>query len=509
MINTVLVMGGGSAGFLAALTLKIRLPQLAVSVLRSKDLGIIQVGEGTTTTFGYHLHQYCGLDLKTFYRLAQPQWKLGIRFEWGPRPYFNYGFGQEINTRYNVLPRQTGYYLDNNDPFEATGPVSEMMNENKVWLRRPDGSPNIHPEEFTYHLENAKLVAYFEAMALERGITIIDDTAVEVLQDEHGVTGLRLKTGGMLGADLYVDASGFRSELLGKALKEPFYSYKDSLFCDRAVVGGWDRTDEPIKPYTTAETMNAGWCWQIEHEHRINRGYVFSSSFLSDEDAEAEMRAKNPKLQDTRIVPFRSGRYERIWVKNVVGIGNASAFVEPLEATALATICIQCQALTEFLADSGLEPNRATYLVFNRQLARGFDSVRDFLALHYRFNRRLDTPFWHECLTKAELHGARRPVEFYEENGPSALWRDIIYEENDQREFGTEGYLAMLVGQAVPHRSPYKPSPDDRRAWASVQRWIRARVATAYTVPEALALVRSDSWVWPDRLYNRSHTLRR
>lgn len=509
MIRSVLVMGGGSAGFLAALTLKARLPQLAVTVLRSKDLGIIQVGEGTTPTFGFHLHQYCGLDLKTFYRLAQPQWKMGIRFEWGPRPFFNYGFGQELDTRYSVLPRSTGYYLDNTEPFEATGPLSQMMNENKIWLRRPDGSPQIIAEHFTYHLENDKLVAYFETMAQERGIQIVDDTAIEVLKDEQGVTGLRLKTGPILSADLYVDASGFRAQLLEKTLNEPYCSYKDSLYCDRAVIGGWERNKEPIKPYTTAETMNAGWCWQIEHEQRINRGYVFSGSFLSDPEAEAEFRAKNPKVKQTRIVPFRTGRFERSWVKNVVGIGNASAFVEPLEATSLSSICLQCQAMTEVLADSGLEPNAAGIMVYNRQIGRVYDSIRDFLALHYRFNRRLDRPFWRECLAKVELHGAQRVVDFYRENGPSALWRNVIYEETDPREFGTEGYLAMLVGQAIPYNSAYKPSAADRQNWASVRQWIRAQVATAFTVVEAMKLVRSERWVWPERLYNRSHTLRR
>src|SRR5205814_5969658 len=146
-------------------------------------------------------------------------------------------------------------------------------------------------------------------------------------------TGRRLESGAVLDADLFVDASGFRAQLLGKTLKEPFYSYKDSLFCDKAVVGGWKREAEPIKPYTTAETMDAGWCWQIEHEHHINRGYVYSSSFISDEAALAEFLRKNPKVAiQPRVVRFRTGRYQRTWIGNVVAVGNATGFVEPLEA---------------------------------------------------------------------------------------------------------------------------------------------------------------------------------
>ena len=139
-------------------------------------------------------------------------------------------------------------------------------------------------------------VEFLETYAAGLGVGITDDTVLEVRQDDHGLTGLALKSGGTATADLYVDSSGFGSVLLGQALLEPFVSYKPTLFCDRAVVGGWDRTGEPIKPYTTGEGMNAGWCWRIDHEHRINRGYVYSSDFLSDDEAEREFRQKNPKV---------------------------------------------------------------------------------------------------------------------------------------------------------------------------------------------------------------------
>src|SRR5205823_9172247 len=127
----------------------------------------------------------------------------------------------------------------------------------------------------------------------------------------------------------------------------------------------------------------AGWCWQIEHEHQIDRGYVYSSSFINDNDAQAEFRAQNPKVLDSSIHHFRPGRHERFWSKNVVGVGDAAAFVEPLEATALGAVCSQCQALADTLADCDLEPNATTVFNFNRQLGRGFDAIRDFLAVHY------------------------------------------------------------------------------------------------------------------------------
>src|SRR5678815_2835594 len=165
------------------------------------------------------------------------------------------------------------------------------------------------------------------------------------------------------------------SALLGESLAERFVSYDRTLFCDRAVVGGWTRTSEPIKPYTTCETMESGWCWQIEHETRVNRGYVYASSFVTDEEAERHFREKNPLVTDTRIVKFVSGRHENLWVGNVVAIGNAGGFVEPLEATALGVIAFQSRTLTEILRDGDLEVTAFRRKQYNALHRRHWDSI--------------------------------------------------------------------------------------------------------------------------------------
>ena len=221
----------------------------------------------------------------------------------------------------------------------------------------------------------------------------MDDTVEQVIRDGRGgVGGLRLASGRTETADLYVDASGFRSELLGKALAEPFVPYDRSLFCDRAVVGGWEReAGDPVRPYTTCETMDAGWCWQIELEGRVNRGYVYASACVSDEDAEKEFRRKNPMVGPTRVVKFVSGRYRRGWVENVVAVGNAAGFVEPLEATALGTISTQCRLLASSLIDADGEVLPAGVAQYNEHHARSWDGIRNFIAVHYRFNTRLGT----------------------------------------------------------------------------------------------------------------------
>jgi tryptophan halogenase len=497
-IRRVCVLGGGSAGFLAAITIKHRNPELEVTVLRSKEIGIIGVGEATTLSLPQHLHGYLGMNLHLFYERAHPQWKLGIRFLWGKRPYFDFAFGRQYDTQFLALPRGTGYYCDEG-PTDYVGMTSALMTHNAVFVRRPDGWPEVHGS-LAYHLENETFVAFLEDHAERMGVGIHDCKVAEVLQNESGVTGLKLERGGVRDADLFVDCSGFVSMLLGKALQEPFISFRNSLFNDRSVVGFWNREEEPIQPYTTAESMNSGWCWQIDHEYRINRGYVYSSAFLSDGEAEDEFRQKNPKVGPTRIVKFQTGRYERAWVKNVVAMGNAGGFVEPLESTGLACICEHSQGLAEILNETAGRPTPTMIREFNKRHARGWDSIRDFLAIHFRFNERYDTPYWETCRRQADLCGARGLVEYFQENGPSVLWRTTLLEPSDQ--FGMEGYLSLLIGQQVPyhHRDPL--TPVELATWERIRQTTRAKALQAFTVPQALAAIRSPIFQWPDRLYH-------
>jgi tryptophan halogenase len=248
--------------------------------------------------------------------------------------------------------------------------------------------------------------------------------------------------------------------------------------------------------------MNAGWNWQIEHETRINRGYVYSGDFLTDEVADAEFRGKCPKVEKTQVVRFRTGRFERGWVKNVVAIGNSSGFVEPLEATSLGGVAVQCQAVAESLVegDCFLYPQLAEQ--FNLRNARVWDEIRRFLAVHFKFNDRLDTPYWRACRADADLGAAQDIVDYYRELGPSALWRSTLISSTDQ--FGLEGYFSMLLGQQVPYKHEFRASRQEQQNWQLVQQAIKNKVTAAFTVPEALALIRSDTWRWPAGVYKQN-----
>ncbi len=493
MIKKILVLGSGSAGLIAALSLKRKLPQLDIQVVRSPELGVIGVGEGTTPNFPRHLFEFLGISRKRFYELAEPTWKLGIRFLWGERKRFDYTFDLQLDHTAANLPAPNGYYCD--DDFSRVSVPSALMWHGKAFPRQENGCPDIQGWH-AFHIENKKFVDVLELVAREQGVTLIDGRVVSSERGPKGVTAVITEDGRRIEADFFVDSSGFRSELLGKTLQEPFVSFDKSLFCDRAVVGGWERgPDEPILPYTTAETMDSGWAWQIEHEHHVNRGYVYCSQAISDDQAAEEFTRKNPKApKSPRLVKFRSGCYRRLWVDNVVAVGNAAGFVEPLEATALMIVCSHTQTLVEFLNRSELNPTPTLRDLYNDLAYAGWNDIRDFLALHYKVNTALDTPFWRQCRNDTDVGGIKQLLEFYAENGPTGFCRyRLPRTEND---FGVEGFLVMLVGNKVPYAAKHNPTNIERQIWESRRRHFDQVAEKALTVKEALAYIRHPGWTW-------------
>ncbi len=492
-VQNIVVLGGGSAGLIAALTLKRTFSQLSVRVVRSPEIGIIGVGEGTTPTFGNHLFGALNLSVKEFHERAQPTWKLGLRFLWGPREEFHFTFQPNLQSRQPNLRRNHAYYCEKD--FSDANLQSAMMRRNKAFPGGPTGDPVIDFHAVAYHIENVNLVAYLEWCCQREAVEFIDDTVVAVGHEDDRVTHLELSVGERLEADLFVDASGFRSLLLGDALQESFTSFKDVLLCDRAIIGPREReAGEAIRPYTTVETMEAGWCWRIDHEHHVNRGYVYSSDFINDADAEAEFRRQNPAVGQTRVVPFRSGRYERSWVGNVVAVGNASGFVEPLEATALGNLCVESRNLAVALHETGLDPSPTAIAIYNRLLGKEWDDIRDFLAVHYKFNTLKDTEFWRTCREEIPLRSAQPLLDFYRENGPSWFADNTIF--TGLHQFGLESYYSMFIGMKLPHARSHAATADERLQWETTKAaWVK-QARDGLSVRDGLDLIRSDKAQW-------------
>ncbi len=497
-IENIVVVGGGSAGFISALTLKIKFPELKVTLIKSDNIPIIGVGEGTTGYVPRFFHEFMGLDRKQFYKEARPSWKLGIRYIWGPpeESHFNYTFDPTLDTQYSILKHNNAYYYLNGLKDGAL--ATYLMDTGKsCCFQAPDGiNFRLEPIAYGYHIENKTFVAYLEGQAAQFGIEVITGDIIEVRQKlNKEIKELKLDSGESISADLYIDCSGFKSLLLGETLKEKYISFKDSLFCDSAVTGSWDReVDEPIMPYTTAETMDSGWAWKIELRDRINRGYVYSSSFISDENALKELKSKNPRMKDThRVVRFKTGRYKNFWVKNVAAVGNSAGFVEPLESTGLHMICEELKRIVECLHDSDLRPTETLKANVNEIVGGMWDDIRWFLSLHYKFNTRLNTPFWKHCREKTNTSGVKTLLDFYEENGPSVLSWNLI---DKHSMFKYEGYMSMLVLQKAPTKYKYEVSPEEKAKWNMIVERTKNIASRAISMDKALNLIDSPAWSW-------------
>lgn len=469
--RTVGVLGGGTAGYFAALAIKQHRPDLSVTVVESSRIPIIGVGEATTTLMPPFLHRTLGLDIAEMWRAVRPTFKLGIRFEWGlpdPAYHFDYPFGMSY-------PLEAAVY---DGDLRAQSLMSLLMDHGQgPVVRGPDGQvmsllPSI---KFAYHLDNASFVRFLRDAAVARGVEHLDVTVDVVERSADGQRVERLRGDGReLRFDAYVDATGFRALLVGDALESPFLSYASSLFCDRALVATVPQR-EVIRPYTTAECMENGWCWNIPVRGEDHRGYVYASAFVSDDEAHAQMLARNPAMRDAHLVRFRSGRRRELWRGNAFAVGNAYGFVEPLESTALHMVIVELGyvlAGVDALLD-GRDVTAARDHV-NRTLGDHWDYLRWFLSLHYKFNRRYDTPFWQAARADVDVSGFAALLREYAENPTDTLKRS---ERSHPGCEGTFSLLPMLLGQKVPWRgAPDRLMPRERwedtvAGFRRVQRW--------------------------------------
>lgn len=479
---------------MSALMVKLALANMEVVVVRSPNIPVIGVGESTTVALPRFLHEMLGLDRKQFFREVRPSWKLGIRYEWGePGDYhFNYTFDPCVDAMMTADGPLNAIFCQR-EMRDASLFYALMDRDKAPCKRSPTGQPMVALNA-GYHIENKAYIGYLERKSRQFGVTIIDRDVLAIARDDQGhFMSLKLDDGSDLAGDLFIDCSGFASLLLAQQMGARFISYADSLFVDTAVVGSWQRTDEVLCPYTTATTMDHGWAWRIEFEEHITRGYVHSSAFCSPEEAMRELKAKNPRIGEMRPIKFKSGRYDKFWINNVVAVGNSSGFVEPLEATALHMVIEQLKLLRQALLDgNGIVPP-PVIAVQNERFGILWDDIRDFLAIHYKFNRRLDTPFWQHCRRDTQLAGAQPIVDFYRAFGPSSILDHIIPAKTI---FGLQGYLSLLLGQHAETNWDCQPSPEQWQAFERYRQRIAQEAQTAMGVREALQLVRDPEWNW-------------
>ena len=481
--GTVGIVGGGTAGHLAALALRRAHPEIAVTLIESPDVPVIGVGEATTPLLPQFLHADLGLDIHSLFREVRPTLKLGIRFGWGDGDGFSYPFGP-IDLS-DLAERPDGAPSLDECSFAAALMAAGRLPIVPILPSRPDGptgSPGTTGDggagpragalrsglgtEVAYHLDNRRFTAYLAERAAAAGVTRLRAMVerVEPAAGGPGVAALHTADGRRLAFDLYVDCSGFRALLVGGGDDRegaPFLGYERSLLTDGAVIGcvphggGRGPAAPTLRPHTLATTREAGWSWTIPQDGEDHVGSVTCSAFTTPERAEAELRAAHPGLGAVRSLRFRSGRRTRFWQGNVVALGNAYGFVEPLESTAIHLAIRQILLLVDHLPLPGA-PERCRALLerLNRRVAAHWDYVAWFLALHFRFNRRLDTPFWRACREEVDVSRHGELIEDFRRRGPLSCRRGpseaaAPFPESDPL-WGPAGIDVLLLGQGVP-----------------------------------------------------------
>lgn len=401
------ILGGGSAGWITACLLAQEWGANRITVVESPEIGIIGVGEGSTPqlkAFFDHL----GIAEAEWMAACDATYKLGIRFTgWSERPGFASYFHpfpgpvdlhREPGFTRNCALARRGFRVDAHP--DGWFLAARLATEGKG----PHPAPGFpFPPSYGYHFDAFKLGAYLRDRAVARGVTHLARKVDRVeLAGDGDVAALVLDGGGRVAGKVFVDCSGFRSLIAQAALGERFVSYADCLFNDRAVVLP---TAPPVRltPQTEAIAMRAGWRWAIPLTSRTGNGYVYASRYISDTEAEAELRAATGAGEEVpaRLLRMKVGRVERSWIRNCLAAGLAQGFVEPLEATALHIVIATAMDFARACAAGGYTPQHRD--AFNAGIAARYDGIRDYIAAHYRMNQRRDTQYWRDCAANRQL----------------------------------------------------------------------------------------------------------
>ena len=443
-IRSVVIVGGGSAGWMTAAALSNSLQQgCAITLIESEEIGTVGVGEATIPPIKI-FNQTLGLDENEFVRRTKGTFKLGIQFvDWakiGHRYFHPFGtYGRPFD-----MVQTHQHWL----AAHARGLVSSLDDYCMAWAvakggrfsqPSPDQRNVLSTFEYAYHFDAGLYAAFLREYSQARRVTRLEGRigAVEQHAETGFVEAVRLDDGTLIGGDLFIDCSGFRGLLIEGALKTGYQDWTRWLPCDRAMAVPSASGD--LTPYTRSTARAAGWQWRIPLQHRTGNGYVYSSEFLGDDEAAATLLAglDGMALAEPRPLRFTTGRRNLFWHKNVIAIGLSSGFMEPLESTSLHLIQAGIAKLLAFFPDRDFDPVVSDE--YNRIAVGEFERIRDFLILHYHLTRRDDSELWRYCAHMSIPDTLQTKIEHFHRFG-RLVARDLDL-------FGPASWLAVHIGQ--------------------------------------------------------------
>jgi len=480
-IRKVVIVGGGTAGWMAAAAMsKIlgELPDLSIELVESDEIGTVGVGEATIPQINL-FNALLGLDERDFVRATNATYKLGIEFRDWTRlghsyvhPFGFYGLdmrGIEFH-HYWLKGRAAG----DDTPLDAysLGVVAGL--QGRFTHPRPE-QPNSPLSRIAYAFQfDASLYArYLRQLAEAWGVRRTEGRVVDVVQNgETGfVEAVLLEGEKRIEGDLFIDCSGFRGLLIEQKLEAGFEDWSKWLPCDRAAAVPCESSDDQ-QPLTRSTARPAGWQWRIPLQHRTGNGYVYSSAHLSDDEAAETLLANldGTALAEPRILRFKAGHRKKSWVKNVVALGLAGGFLEPLESTSIHLIQTGIARLMT------LFPTRRFDVLeierYNRLTVQEYVDIRDFLVLHYHANERTDSELWRYCRELTPPDGLAYKLDMFRRTGRVIREHDELFTETS--------WLAVMVGQGT-EAQDYHPAADILPDSETLQRLAHIREVVAQT----------------------------
>lgn len=447
-IKSIVIVGGGTAGWMAASAMSTLLSRTGASIrlIESEQIGTVGVGEATIPQIAL-FNQILGIDETDFIKKTSATFKLGIEFvDWNKKgesyihPFGGYGIDMEgVHFHHFWLKSKE---LGNEHPIGDYCIQDYAAKRNK--FMRPENIPQspLASIAYAFQFDAGLYAAYLRDIAESRGVIRTEGliTSVQTRETDGFIESITLESGEVVEGELFIDCSGFKGLLIEGALKAGYEDWSKWLPVNRAVAVACEQTTDPI-PYTRATARDAGWQWRIPLQHRLGNGYVYCDKFVTPEQAEAELLAslEGEPLSKPKHLSFTTGHRKKFWDKNCVALGLAAGFMEPLESTSIHLVQSGIARLMAMFPDTRMRPENSDY--YNQRTLEEYTRVRDFLVLHYVVSERDDTPFWRH------VRNVKLPAKLAEKIATfKATGR--TYRE-DLELFNETSWLAVMLGQGM------------------------------------------------------------
>ena len=451
LIKKVVIVGGGTAGWMAAAALsKIMGPVLDITLVESDQIGTVGVGEATIPTL-VNYNRLVGIDEREFMAATQGTFKLGIEFvNWKQK-------GEKYIHSFGITGKDhwtAGFQhfwlrgLKEGINFEFGDYCLELIAaKQSKFAHLPKLGLN-----YAYHIDATRYAQFLRKMSEVHGVKRVEGKIVNVAS--NGETGfiesVCLDSGVVVQGDLFLDCTGFRGLLIEETLHTGYHDWTHWLPCNSAVAVQTE-TMEPAIPYTRSTAHESGWQWRIPLQHRVGNGLVFCDGYQDNQSAIDTLMSNidGKPLVDPRVLKFRTGTRRRHWNKNVVAVGLSSGFIEPLESTSIHLIQRSVFRLMQMFPHTGI--CQADIDEFNSQTSYEMEHIRDFIILHYHVTERTDTPFWRLCKNMDIPDSLKHRIELFREAGR-------VFRPNDQL-FAENSWTQVMLGQGIMPKQ-YHPIAD-------------------------------------------------